>query len=452
MDAFPDINLAVNLLLQTIQNSNLDPNEKAELEAKVNAIGKTSLTEMIVSKDGNQLIKKSFWNRFSYALGFERLSQDTKMGEFINGIVDKLQTHLDLFQSTDQKEALRTLVFNKLGALNKQQFDRGHLSKEMQHLLSEGLKDAREKNTVLKQALRADPTVSPEGLLKAKYERRLEVIHLASKLGMEAISNTARGATSFRFCNLKGKEIAIFKQRDTGFWKASFVKKMGILYRRAMGYRRQSDLVAKHRDPYYTEVAACFADRFFDIGLTPETHIADIKGVKGSLQVFVKGYFTAKETNFKPLKDATSEEISLFQRFVIFDYFLGNLDRHLENWLVKPAEGGKGMANIALIDHEHSFPEEQPTGARKYNYARKHQYEWADLPLSKASFTEENCLLMKKMASEVEKFIESTNNDPELTGYFSENMIVNLRTRARALEKAAMSPTSTPAMLRSATS
>ena len=91
--------------------------------------------------------------------------------------------------------------------------------------------------------------------------------------------------------------------------------------------------------------------------------------------------------------------LDFFQRLAVFDYLLGNLDRHEENWLVKQ-DGG-----ILAIDNTHTFIGDYVgTHFRDWPLRRFH-YRWKHHPLATEPFKDKAKEKIKELTErKVEEF------------------------------------------------
>jgi hypothetical protein len=96
-------------------------------------------------------------------------------------------------------------------------------------------------------------------------------------------------------------------------------------------------------------------------------------GPKGTFQEFVQGYELAEKVDID-LNTLSKEEKLLFLKFIMFDFLIGNLDRHDKNWMIK-IENGK-LVGIAAIDNGNAFPVKLPVDRFADSRVRKRQYEW----------------------------------------------------------------------------
>ena len=94
---------------------------------------------------------------------------------------------------------------------------------------------------------------------------------------------------------------------------------------------------------YKRERAAYLVNRFLNFDLVPPTVIREIDGVLGSLQQFINDAEPGYEID-------DSKHQLLYWKMQIFDYLIGNADRHFGNFLVK-------SDRLYAIDHGYSFVE-----------------------------------------------------------------------------------------------
>ncbi len=91
--------------------------------------------------------------------------------------------------------------------------------------------------------------------------------------------------------------------------------------------------------------------------LVPATTLRHHEGQHGSVQRFVGDGILAAKLGHEERFGSNHHDV---RRAAAFDYLIGNTDRHLGNWLVRPTPHGD---KITLIDHGLAFPDKHPTGA-----------------------------------------------------------------------------------------
>lgn len=120
--------------------------------------------------------------------------------------------------------------------------------------------------------------------------------------------------------------------------------------------------------------------------------------VTASIQKFGEGYELATSAIKDRLNSSkkgvpTKEELKLFRKMASFDYILGNLDRHGENYMVKRDPKGE-IIDIILIDNGPSFPEKFRSN-RTHTNACHNQYNWATFTAANKPLDEETKQLIK---------------------------------------------------------
>lgn len=142
-----------------------------------------------------------------------------------------------------------------------------------------------------------------------------------------------------------------------GVTDTSFVKLEGDgggIFKRIEGREKDMSLGKS----YQKERAAYLADLFLGFNLVPATIIRNIEGKEGSLQKFIPESRTGSEM---PIKETMALEKSPeYKTMCIFDYIIGNTDRHFRNYLVDKNK------KLWAIDHHLTFR----TGAHDpYDYS-----------------------------------------------------------------------------------
>lgn len=94
----------------------------------------------------------------------------------------------------------------------------------------------------------------------------------------------------------------------------------------------------------------------------------------------------------------SDEELFLFQKFALFDYLIGNLDRHEENWMLIMQEGR--LTAIKAIDNENAFPKKHPPEG---SIAARNMYKWKSLKIAQQPFTEEALAFLRSQFTEENK-------------------------------------------------
>ena len=349
--------------------------------------------------DKGELVRRTFLQRVKFLF-----VRDDKLRDVISNTVKSL------CNKRDNKPRISNIFFNKLSRLDNYYFNRREVNKNLQNFLSDSLKNSRDRKA------------AGEG---NKLKRKVEKARLALRLGVKPKKNKgANGSVILK--DLNGKNIGIFKPNQ---------KNIGLI-RRIKRIFGQTKFLSSHKNAdNIGEVAAFEMDQEFGFGLTPATDIATIESNKGSFQLFVSGY---KEAKNKPrLSDKTAEyterELDIFQRMTIFDYLLGNLDRHSENWFVRTDENGK-IDKIVTIDNGNSFPYMLPG---RFSLSKTYQYDWKKFHISQERLTEESKRFIREELTEarLDNFINKLKEDAKYGTFLDKNIEINLRSRFSLLKE-----------------
>lgn len=263
-----------------------------------------------------------------------------------------------------------------------------------------------------------------------KTSRKIAKGELAIKLGRGIKKNKGASGTVI---------IKDINQKSVGVFKVS--KDHLSIYDRIVNFCRSfwgqlSCLSNQALAQPLSEYAAYLISKKLGFNLAPPSAQARINEMEGVFQVFVKHekvgdlrikYQEVMEVieKIKSKTIFTLEELTLFQKFAIFDYLIGNLDRHEENWFVT-LEDDK-ITHIKAIDNANSLPKKQP---EKGTRAATNQYAWKELPIAKVAFTEDTVKFVKDnlKPQQIENLIVELIQ--ELDGFLDLDMQALLRLRA----------------------
>lgn len=285
---------------------------------------------------------------------------------------------------------------------SKEDFKMPHVVEEF---LSPKLKELRAKKQ------KAGPTDDD----MQRLERKVAKGNLAVKLGHGF--KDAKGTTgTLMITDINGKIIGVHKVDDKDVRFSVKVKN----WFKAMGWGQLSHLSRGRFAQPRAERAADIISTLLHLNLTARSSETSIGNKRGVFQIFIskekepsvprqvhsagsvmkeRRYQEAKKvlTAFnKKSEDFTTAERGLFQRFAIFDYIIGNLDRHEENWLVITNDKGK-VTHIKAIDNANSFPMSHP---KKGSSAARNQYKWKELNIAKEHFTVQSQRLVDGLNAE----------------------------------------------------
>ena len=181
---------------------------------------------------------------------------------------------------------------------------------------------------------------------------------------------------------------------------------------------------------------------------------------KGAFLVFCKKVQLADEV--LPSIDRSTpfdkEEVVRCHAAFLYDFLLGNLDRHTRNYMIGLSEEGK-IDKVLLIDNSNILPTEEP---KFHNIvATKARFVWRNLKISKENIPEEVRGMFLKILENSDQFVEDLfdgedginkdkeivklfekdkNENPQMingeTKYFSEKSKATMKKRAEFLKKA----------------
>ena len=96
---------------------------------------------------------------------------------------------------------------------------------------------------------------------------------------------------------------------------------------------------------------------------------------------------TEEEKNIFNKRTLEADELETLQKFALFDFLIGNLDRHGDNWFVEIDEEGT-LVGIKAIDNANCFPERRHSPLFA-TWMLQHRYGWKHYPMAKELLTEE---------------------------------------------------------------
>ncbi|KRZ23989.1 Structural maintenance of chromosomes protein 6, partial [Trichinella pseudospiralis] len=251
-----------------------------------------------------------------------------------------------------------------------------------------------------------------------EFLRMKQSIEKAVKNGLYPMRIPGCSYGSYLVMDENANSVAIFNPKNeekyairNPSWKAYF-QKMFYLCRPGRGC-----VLANHR--YLSEVGASLVDQYLNLKVVPKTKVvylasptfnysskekreakklmentSDVKLPRkvGSLQCLVEGFkpctFWLNEFATKKLDEELEYELQLqFERVVVMDYMIRNMNRTAENLLIryddKLSSDRNFQVKIAAIDNGLAFPYRHPSSWRPY------KYHWVSLPLAYKPFSEE---------------------------------------------------------------
>ena len=118
--------------------------------------------------------------------------------------------------------------------------------------------------------------------------------------------------------------------------------------------------------------------------LIPEAIMLNLNGEQGVFIKFLTGY---REPNLEqePFLNPNEIETRNFQMLALYDFLIGNLDRHLDNFFIKDGEI-PNFEIIKFIDQGNSFPF---AGPPPLSISGRNMYKWAHFSIAEKPFLPE---------------------------------------------------------------
>jgi len=261
---------------------------------------------------------------------------------------------------------------------------------------------------------------------------------------------------SIIYMDREGKPYGIFKSIDAHFSmdkrvKSKVIDMMGITEQE--GYLPLSEM--RQVGAMISERATYLLDQVLLTHSVPKTEIIYAQGHKGSFQHFVHGYKEAEEVVLPAKEGLNKSDINKYQRFVILDYLLGNLDRKLDNWMVKLTSDGRHFKDIKGIDNANCYPKGHLPKPGMLDGSTWYQYAWKDLDLSTIPLSQDMVKFIDSLTDvKLDSIISLWKSDlgPEYFESFfggSEGEAIKaLKDRVRVLRKFAEESRTNPRTLR----
>lgn len=251
-------------------------------------------------------------------------------------------------------------------------------------------------------AINASKIASQE-IASARVELQQAKIKAASLRGLRPKGNT--GSTGSKILraikeispkdfSLSAINVAIFKPFHQ---PKGILRRIEIAIKDFFGIFRPSKLQPVSSDPstsfspFIERMAAAFFTEFGGdgIGVIVPTELYQVDGEHGSIQVFERGKEAREyiDSIFKN-REPDENELKIYQKFLILDYLLGNMDRHDRNWLIEVDETTQKIKRIIPIDNEKCLPIRHIERTWQYaaidhnQYAPHRDLSWSNKPVS----------------------------------------------------------------------
>lgn len=382
-----------------------------------NSIQEKNISDLMVNEQG-LLVKKGFWTKLLHWLNIGKAENNKGVEQTIENVISVIDKeingrYLDKNFTSDPEKVKN--LFNKIANSHFNPIIKNVnlISVPFQNFLDDEL-------AKLRQAKINDPTLKNDQ--KHTLLRRMQKARLAEKLGLIAEQNKGTTGTviikglSKQAQYKKGKSIGIFKRgtnsvalatRVKNFFKKTLWGQLHYLSRQQLGQAN-------------AEVAAYLLDQHLGFNITPPSQRTNFLGEEGTFQLFVIGRKEAKDLiklGFDKKTNYNENEIYKFQLMAVFDYLIGNLDRHEENWFVeiseKSNENDPAFTNLNCIDNANSFPIKHPSKTTFLNLIKLwNQYKWRKLKIADQKFCPQIVEFVKNISNEqIDSYLELLNKN-----------------------------------------
>ena len=349
-------------------------------------------------------------------------------------LVKKVSANLS---ATDLKGRVQQLCFTVVPDLDKGEIKAAiHQiiaeNKDFQNLLSDAVRRYREEKLANRRLI--DKAAH-------RLDRRIEKARLAVNLGYrgESAGTGMSGATFLR--SITGKRLGLFKVSNDhqSLWKTLHDGAFRNILANQPCY-----LNSCSKAGVQAEEAAYIVSSFVGFDLVPPTKLTEFGGISGSFQLLVPKVEGKIVAEFASIVDRfeknlwySTPEIQMFQIFAVFDYLIGNLDRHCKNWFVAYTEERSRVKlhRIFAIDHDRAFIHTNPSSY----LGLKSQYFWknAKIALKPMTYDTKQFIQTHFQPDQISQIMEAVES--RMPGFFTREIRKSFEERALVLLKIAES-------------
>lgn len=273
--------------------------------------------------------------------------------------------------------------------------------------------------------------------------RKIAKARFALSVGIE-LESTGKGIHGAMFVkSINRKKLGVFKPQEDNR-NSPLLNQIGSLLKQKLGQGQEEFLNQGRYAETCTEKAAYLVAKGLDcqdLTVSP-VKIINLQNKIGAFLVFAKNTKEAKDiaSELDAKLEYTDAELDIFQIFTIFDYLIGNLDRHSSNWLVNWEN--ENLKKIVPIDNANCFPKQVPNF---YNFgAWMNLFAWKNFNIANQSFTDKIKEYVKTHLTQkrIEIIISSIDQDEEIKNlykiqkikaffekYITQEMIDNIKKR-----------------------
>lgn len=401
---------------------------------------KTGNVNQLYLNKTNNLKKMGFWNNILFWIPFRSEARKKSVHQVVSPLILHIEENLKL--AKENPELIQNVFFNKIAKLKYNPFQNNldknspnklFLSKELQNVLSSELSELR----ILRKKEKAELELkgrTKKGEETLRLKKRIAKAKLAIKLG-SGIKKNGGTTGSVIVHTINGKPIGIFKiSIDHLGWS---VRLKHFIQQHFCG--QLSHLSTRSAAQSKAEVLATKLDRRCGFNLAPNSAFVEINGQQGAFLEFLKDYKEAKHIllKFNQKETYLQEEIDIFQKMVIYDYLIGNLDRHEENWFVRHVGDGDQepitITEIRCIDNANSFIKINPGIVTK---RLTNQYKWKKEKIAQSPFSEGTKAFIRENLTpeKIDSFISEVEKDTQLKDLLEPEVVGNFKKRLSILQ------------------
>lgn len=386
---------------------------------------------------------------------------DTVVSKNPDGTINVKKTRENLLkcvrcQDSKKKEVILSVFINNISNLYDPSRDKNEINKINQLKRASFREELIHDPEYLKAKDRKDKLITDKNssmfeIIEAKTSAKIAKMNCLYRMG--EVGNAAKGVSGTALIFEYRKDgtkrlLGVFKP-DQSY--APLSVRLGNFVRSFFG--QHSLLSTALFSQPTAEHVAYKASKFFNLGDIPSSQLVTVNNVKGVFQLAAQSYVKTKEGEKEstksiklaeagelmqaghnilndPNREFKVSEIEAFQRFILHDYLIGNLDAHEENWFVK-MDSNNEITQIVGIDKANSFPTKNPG---MLGLGGSNQYKWKNIPIANKPFTQDMKKLMKKMTPrKVNQFIKEVQKSN--AGFLTPEMIKLLKARAKIINE-----------------
>lgn len=350
---------------------------------------------------------------------YERLN--APFDNLINPIIEELKDHIAFIQEV--KKAIEIEDDGKallnLGEEPNQQISEFRHDKSLMKLYREVQRYRQEKE------INKNLKLSPEHRLKRSAAKAKFAYHL----GIQTQSPSTGVHATFFLRSTTGKKLGVFKTADLrvnpirGFFRQAGAL-INIGQELVLNKGKYVQLAGEKAAYIIKQKMDEFGPLDFElapVALMSLANLSDNSEEIGAFLLFCKNVKLAEEVLTSLNKNVfDNQELIRCHAAFLYDFLLGNLDRHTRNYMMGVSKQDK-IEKILLIDNSNILPIQEPSLLN--HTANKARFVWKDLKVAQYPIPEEVRMIFTKILENpqdlVENIFNEINKDPEIVALFS---------------------------------